>query len=88
MNVTPLYQLFRLLGTTANNIAQIYFMFIGIDLLCVYLTWQFFPEFSHLSLEEIDLVFETPGVNPVNMSKKLDAAKRAKRKADNEAVNI
>ncbi|KAF5640385.1 MFS sugar transporter transporter [Fusarium sp. NRRL 25303] len=59
---------------------KIYFLFIGIDLVCIYLTWQFFPEFSHLSLEEIDTVFETPGVNPVKMSKKLQIAKKEKRK--------
>ncbi|KAF5989032.1 major facilitator superfamily transporter [Fusarium bulbicola] len=63
---------------------KIYFLFIGVDLVCIYLTWQFFPEFSHLSLEEIDTVFETPGVNPVKMSKKLQIAKKEKRKEAKE----
>jgi hypothetical protein len=34
------------------------------------------PEFTPLSLEEIELVFETPGMNPVTMSKKLQVAKK------------
>jgi hypothetical protein len=40
---------------------NIYFVFIFIDLAAIALTYQFFPEFRFLSLEEIDLVFETPG---------------------------
>lgn len=50
---------------------QIYFIFIGIDSVCLYLTWRYFPEFQHLSLEEIDHIFETPGVHPVKISKAL-----------------
>ncbi|KPM44497.1 hypothetical protein AK830_g2060 [Neonectria ditissima] len=44
---------------TNEGAGQIYFVFIGINSLCLYLTWQFFPEFRFLSLEEIDHVFET-----------------------------
>ncbi|KAJ4322148.1 hypothetical protein N0V84_004983 [Fusarium piperis] len=54
---------------------KIYFIFIGIDLGCLYLTWKLFPEFRYLSLEEIDYVFETPGVHPVKMSKQLQRTK-------------
>ncbi|KAF3074787.1 Lactose permease [Trichoderma lentiforme] len=57
-----------------------YFMFIAVDLVFLYLTWQFFPEFRFLSLEEIDYVFETPGVHPVKMSKRLQKAKLLKRR--------
>lgn len=59
-------------------------MFIAIDLVFLYLTWQFFPEFRFLSLEEIDYVFETPGVHPVKMSKRLQKAKLLKRREATE----
>jgi hypothetical protein len=51
-------------------------------LVCIYLTWQFFPEFRYLTLEEIDYVFETPGVHPVKMSQRLQEAKVRKRKEE------
>ncbi|KAK7420337.1 hypothetical protein QQX98_002760 [Neonectria punicea] len=59
---------------------KIYFVFIGINFLCLYLTWQFFPEFCFLSLEEIDHVFETPGLHPVKISKRLQVAKLQKKR--------
>ncbi|EEU35516.1 uncharacterized protein NECHADRAFT_55554 [Fusarium vanettenii 77-13-4] len=55
---------------------KIYFIFIGIDSVCLYLTWYYFPEFQHLSLEEIDHIFETPGVHPVKISKALHPKSR------------
>jgi hypothetical protein len=58
---------------------KIYFVFIVIDLAAVGLTWKYFPEFRSLSLEEIDLVFETPNTDPVKLSKKLQKAKKEKR---------
>lgn len=64
---------------TRTNLDQIYFVFIGINFFNVLITWLYFPEFRHLSLEEIDLVFETPGTKPVKLSKKLQLAKAAKR---------
>lgn len=66
----------------ADRLLQIYFIFIGIDALCLWLTWLYFPEFQYLSLEEIDHVFETPGVHPVKISK---AVHRATHKARREA---
>lgn len=63
---------------------QIYFIFIGIDAVCVYVTWKLFPEFLYFSLEDIDLVFASPGVHPVKMSKRLYQAKLQKRKEDRE----
>ena len=65
-----------------TSAAQIYFVFIVIDLAALAVTWKFFPEFKGLSLEEIDLVFETPDTNPVALSKKLQKAKREKREED------
>ena len=59
---------------------KIYFVFIVIDLAAIGFTWKFFPEFKSLSLEEIDLVFETPGTHPVALSKKLQQAKKEKRR--------
>ena len=43
-----------------------------------------FPETSKLSLEEIDAVFETPGVAPVKMSLDIQKAKVEKAKLDRE----
>ncbi|KAJ6093323.1 hypothetical protein N7486_008612 [Penicillium sp. IBT 16267x] len=40
------------------------------------LSYFFFPETSGLSLEEIDTVFETPGVAPVKMSLDMEKAKK------------
>ena len=44
-----------------------------------------FPETSKLSLEEIDAVFETPGVAPVKMSLNIQKAKQEKARLDREA---
>jgi hypothetical protein len=63
---------------------KIYFVFIFIDLAAIALTYKFFPEFKSLSLEEIDLVFETPGTHPVALSKKLQQAKMAKRREEED----
>ena len=62
--------------------AQIYFVFIVIDLVAIGVTYKFFPEFKGLSLEEIDLVFETPNTDPVALSKKLQNAKKEKRQEE------
>jgi hypothetical protein len=62
-----------------NLACQTYFVFIGINSLAIYATWQWFPEFRQLSLEEIDLVFETDGTRPVALANKLQEAKIEKR---------
>jgi hypothetical protein len=67
---------------------KIYFVFIFIDLAAIALTYQFFPEFRFLSLEEIDLVFETPGTHPVALSKKLQKAKKQKRAEESDERNM
>ncbi|KFZ00549.1 hypothetical protein V500_01028 [Pseudogymnoascus sp. VKM F-4518 (FW-2643)] len=56
-----------------------YFIFIGINGLALYATWQWLPEFRHLSLEEIDLIFETDGARPVALANSLQQAKKEKR---------
>jgi hypothetical protein len=62
-----------------NLACQTYFVFVGINSFAIYATWQWFPEFRHLSLEEIDLVFETDGTRPVALANKLQQAKKEKR---------
>ncbi|TVY26880.1 hypothetical protein LHYA1_G004456 [Lachnellula hyalina] len=59
-----------------------YFIFMGINAFAIYSTWQWFPEFRHLSLEEIDIIFETEGTRPVALANKLQEAKDEKRKEE------
>ncbi|KAH7064333.1 general substrate transporter [Paraphoma chrysanthemicola] len=67
---------------------------VGYKIWCVYIVYNVlqlvasyfvFPETSKLSLEEIDAVFETPGVAPVKMSLDIQKAKIEKAKLDREA---
>ena len=62
---------------------QIYFLFIGINFISCFLSWMYFPELRHLSLEEVDHVFETAG-NPVKVSLQLQTAKVAKKREEKE----
>ena len=62
-----------------SNPSQIYVIFIAIDIAAVGFTYFFFPEFKNLSLEEIDLVFETLHSRPVKVANKLQKAKKEKR---------
>ncbi|KAF3166646.1 hypothetical protein TWF106_007975 [Orbilia oligospora] len=66
---------------------------LGYKIWCVYIIYNFsqlivayfiFPETYKLSLEEIDTVFETKGVHPVKMSKKLQKAKKDLQEIENE----
>lgn len=79
-------------GTVQNYGISIGFQKIGYKLWCVYIVYNciqlvlsyfVFPETWGLTLEEIDAVFETPGVRPVKMS--LDIQKAKKEKARLEA---
>lgn len=54
-------------------------MFIIYNCVQLVVAYFVFPETSGLSLEEIDNVFETPGVHPVKMS--LDIVKAKKQAA-------
>jgi MFS family permease len=56
----------------------VYIVYNSVQLLLSYL---FFPETSRLSLEEINTVFETPGVHPVKMSLDIQKAKNARAEA-------
>jgi hypothetical protein len=47
-----------------------------------------FPETSKLSLEEIDAVFETPGVAPVKMSLDIQKAKKERGRLDREVAVV
>lgn len=51
----------------------VYIVYNSIQLL---LSYFLFPETSKLSLEEIDAIFETPGVAPVKMSLDIQKAKK------------
>jgi hypothetical protein len=66
---------------------------VGYKIYCVYIVYNLcqlvaayfcFPETRGLSLEEIDAVFETPGINPVKMSKDIVQARREKRRLEAE----
>lgn len=48
------------------------------------LSYFVFPETSGLSLEEIDVVFETRGVRPVKMSLDIKRAQKEKARLEGE----
>ncbi|KAJ5674088.1 hypothetical protein N7462_009527 [Penicillium macrosclerotiorum] len=58
---------------------KIWVVYIAYNSIQLILSYFVFPETGGLSLEEIDAVFETPGVNPVKMS--LDIQKAKKQRA-------
>lgn len=60
----------------------VYVVYNTLQLVAAYLV---FPETSRLSLEEIDTIFETPGANPVKLSKKISRAKRERERVDRRA---
>lgn len=68
------------IGKIGYKIWVVYIAYNTIQLIVAYFV---FPETSKLSLEEIDTIFETPGVAPVKMSLKIEKA-RKERKAMNE----
>lgn len=79
-------------GTVQNYGIFVGLQKIGYKIWCVYIVYNtiqlmlsyfIFPETYGLSLEEIDAVFETPGVRPIKMS--LDIQKAKKEKARLEA---
>ncbi|KAL4931185.1 putative MFS sugar transporter protein [Aspergillus undulatus] len=55
---------------------KIWVVYIAYNTLQLVASYFVFPETGGLSLEEIDAVFETPGVAPVKMSKDIYKAKR------------
>jgi MFS family permease len=63
---------------------KIWVVYIVYNSIQLALSYFVFPETSGLSLEEIDAVFETPGVAPVKMSKDIWKAKRQMAEANRE----
>jgi hypothetical protein len=68
---------------------------LGYKIWCVYIIYNclqlvaayfVFPETFRLSLEEIDVVFETPGVNPVKLSLSIQKAKDARAKLERDSA--
>lgn len=60
---------------------KIWVVYIAYNTVQLILSYFIFPETSGLSLEEIDSVFETPGVAPVKMSLDIKKAKRERAAA-------
>ncbi|KAL2818834.1 general substrate transporter [Aspergillus granulosus] len=65
---------------------KIWVVYIVYNTIQLVLSYFVFPETSGLSLEEIDAVFETPGVAPVKMSKDIYKAKKQMEEANQEPV--
>ncbi|CRL22717.1 Major facilitator superfamily, general substrate transporter [Penicillium camemberti] len=63
---------------------KIWVVYIVYNSIQLGLSWLFFPETSRLSLEEINTVFETPGVHPVKMSLDIEKAKKARAAANRD----
>ncbi|KAL2834957.1 general substrate transporter [Aspergillus cavernicola] len=63
---------------------KIWVVYIAYNSIQLALSYFIFPETSGLSLEEIDAVFETPGVAPVKMSMDIYKAKRQMAEANRE----
>lgn len=61
---------------------KIWVVYIVYNTIQLGLSYLLFPETHGLSLEEIDYVFETPGVRPVKMSLDIQKAKREKARLD------
>jgi hypothetical protein len=60
---------------------KIWVVYIVYNSIQLVLSWFLFPETGGLSLEEINTVFETPGVHPVKMSLDIQKAKKARAAA-------
>lgn len=55
---------------------KIYVVFIVYNCIQLALSYFLFPETGGLSLEEIDVIFETPGVSPMKMGQEIEKAKK------------
>lgn len=71
------------IGLIGYKIWVVYIVYNCIQLVVSYFA---FPETFGLSLEEIDAVFETPGVMPVKMSLDIQKAKKEKARLEAEGV--
>ncbi|RDW88017.1 MFS sugar transporter-like protein [Coleophoma cylindrospora] len=84
-------------GTVNNYGISVGINKIGYKIWCVYIVYNtiqlvlsyfVFPETFGLSLEEIDTIFETPGVRPVKMSLDIQKAKKEKARLEAEALAL
>lgn len=66
---------------------KIWVVYVGYNLIQLVLSYFVFPETSELTLEEIDTVFETPGVRPVKMSLDIQKAKREKERLEAQGLS-
>ncbi|TPX07914.1 uncharacterized protein E0L32_010369 [Thyridium curvatum] len=72
------------IGKIGYKIWVVYIVYNTIQLIISYFV---FPETSKLSLEEIDTIFETPGVHPVKMSLKIEQARKERLAIEREEAN-
>ncbi|RAL64150.1 hypothetical protein DID88_002043 [Monilinia fructigena] len=66
---------------------KIWVVYVGYNLIQLALSYFVFPETSELTLEEIDTVFETPGVRPVKMSLDIQKAKKERARLEGEGTS-
>ncbi|CAD0113338.1 unnamed protein product [Aureobasidium uvarum] len=67
------------------KIWAVYVVYNTLQLIASYFV---FPETYGLSLEEIDVVFETPGVNPVKISLNIQKAKKRRAVLEEEVDTV
>ncbi|KAL4897232.1 general substrate transporter [Aspergillus ambiguus] len=65
---------------------KIWVVYIVYNCIQLVLSYFIFPETKGLSLEEIDAVFETPGVAPVKMSLDIQKAKKEMEQANRDSL--
>ncbi|KAL1958395.1 hypothetical protein VTO42DRAFT_4496 [Malbranchea cinnamomea] len=65
---------------------KIWAVYVAYNTIQLIVSYFVFPETYGLSLEEIDAVFETPGVHPVKMSLDIQKAKKERARMENEAA--
>ncbi|CAG8100998.1 unnamed protein product [Penicillium salamii] len=67
---------------------KIWVVYIAYNSIQLVLSYFFFPETGGLALEEINTVFETPGIHPVKMSLDIQKAKKARADAGRDEEGI
>ncbi len=67
---------------------KIWAVYVVYNLCQLVASYFIFPETYALSLEEIDAVFETPGIAPVKMSLDIQKAKNEKSRLEDEAAGV
>ncbi|KAJ5361033.1 hypothetical protein N7541_001877 [Penicillium brevicompactum] len=63
---------------------KIWIVYIAYNSIQLVLSYFLFPETGGLALEEINTVFETPGIHPVKMSLDIQKAKKARADAERD----